>query len=68
MTRAAVAAVLAMVAIVGCAPAAPPRTDGTATADVPPALDFSADLVAGGQLSGTDLAGGDVVLWFWAPW
>ena len=46
---------------------------GTAGADgsAPPvaeALDFTAPLVGGGQLDGGDLAGRDVVLWFWAPW
>jgi hypothetical protein len=32
------------------------------------ALDWSVALVGGGQLDGGDLAGRDVVLWFWAPW
>lgn len=44
-----------------------PQSDG-ASAGVPENLAFTADLVGGGQLEGGDLAGGDVVLWFWAPW
>lgn len=35
---------------------------------VPVNLDWSASLVGGGQLEGSSLAGGDVALWFWAPW
>jgi hypothetical protein len=41
----------------------------TETADgVPAALDWSVDRLGGGQIDGGDLAGRDVVLWFWAPW
>ena len=29
---------------------------------------FVADQVGGGQLDANDLAGQDVILWFWAPW
>ena len=29
---------------------------------------FIADTVTGGQVTGADLAGHDVALWFWAPW
>lgn len=32
------------------------------------ALDFVAPNLAGGDLRGVDYAGGDVVLWMWAPW
>jgi hypothetical protein len=31
-------------------------------------LDFSVPAVGGGQINGADLAGRDVLLWFWAPW
>lgn len=30
--------------------------------------DFVEDLIGGGQLDANDLAGQDIVLWFWAPW
>ena len=63
--RGLVAAVIIALVAVGCA--TPPPTNSEPAVGVP-ALDFTADLVAGGQLSGADLAGGDVVLWFWAPW
>ena len=57
-------------------PTGPPATAGDvepvapseAGAGVPGALAWEADLVGDGQLSGGDLAGGDVALWFWAPW
>ena len=39
-----------------------------AAAGVPEALDWSAERLGGGQIEGGDLAGRDVVLWFWAPW
>ena len=29
---------------------------------------FVAGMIGGGQLDDADLAGQDVVLWFWAPW
>ena len=35
---------------------------------VPAGLDWTAELVGGGTLDGRTLAGGDVALWFWAPW
>jgi hypothetical protein len=35
---------------------------------VPAALDWQVDRLGGGQIDGGDLAGRDVVLWFWAPW
>jgi ABC-type glycerol-3-phosphate transport system substrate-binding protein len=42
-------------------------TDETPT-EVPEALDFVAPDLRGGEVVGADLAGQDVVLWFWAPW
>jgi hypothetical protein len=32
------------------------------------ALEFVAPGLDGGRVRGADLAGGDVVLWMWAPW
>lgn len=55
------------------APSAPTSSEGAGRSDVPASgvperLAFTADLLGGGQIEGGDLAGGDVVLWFWAPW
>ena len=44
-----------------------PTASGDATA-IPAALEWSVDRIGGGQIDGGDLAGRDVVLWFWAPW
>jgi hypothetical protein len=41
------------------------RADAAAAAAV---LDWTAPALAGGEISGADFAGGDVVLWMWAPW
>ena len=52
-------------------PSAPAGPDAPATsggAAVPAALEWSVDRIGGGQIDGGDLAGRDVVLWFWAPW
>lgn len=59
------------VALAACAPAAEQAAAPAASEQgtgVPQALAWDAELVGGGQLSGGDLAGRDVVLWFWAPW
>lgn len=48
-----------------------PATDSQTSASggaVPAALNWSVDRLGGGQIEGGDLAGRDVVLWFWAPW
>jgi hypothetical protein len=50
------------------APSSPAGSTAAPAPGVPAALAWSADLVEGGQLDGADLAGGDVALWFWAPW
>ncbi len=49
-------------------PAEPRPPPSTPAATVPEALDFTLPDLAGGQVEGASLAGGDVVLWFWAPW
>jgi ABC-type glycerol-3-phosphate transport system substrate-binding protein len=47
----------------------PPTDAGSAPAvDVPEELDFVAPDVRGGQVVGSELAGQDLVIWFWAPW
>jgi hypothetical protein len=45
------------------APAAAPLT----TVAAPSSLQFSADLVAGGQVDFRQYAGQTLALWFWAP-
>ncbi|CAN5523698.1 MAG: redoxin domain-containing protein [Acidimicrobiia bacterium] len=45
----------------------PPAVPDPAQA-VPEILAFTAQLVDGGSFDGADLAGRDVVFWFWAPW
>lgn len=37
--------------------------------DVQPGLlDFTAPRLGGGQVTGAELQGKDVAMWFWAPW
>ena len=50
------------------APATAPTTGGDAAVEVPDELDFVAPDVRGGQVVGAELAGQDLVIWFWAPW
>ncbi|MDX8050739.1 redoxin domain-containing protein [Lentzea sp. BCCO 10_0798] len=46
-----------------------PSSSGTsAVAAAPEQLKFTAKTVDGKDISGADLAGKPVVLWFWAPW
>ena len=40
---------------------------GVQGAAVPSELEFEAVLIGGGTLHGADLAGQDVLFWFWAP-
>lgn len=40
---------------------------GVRGAAVPDELGFEAVLIGGGMLHGADLAGQDVLFWFWAP-
>lgn len=72
---------VAMVCMAACAPSTAPQSapaDAAASdaggqspaagRGAPKALDFTATLIDGGQISGSDLAGRDVILWYWAPW
>ncbi|MBC8363469.1 MAG: hypothetical protein H8E59_00525 [Actinobacteria bacterium] len=49
----------------------PPATTTTTTTGAEPStvgiLDFTATLADGTTFVGSDLAGGDVLFWFWAP-
>lgn len=52
-------------------PTPAPAASGRPVDEVPAnaaALDFRARRLTGGTLDGRQLAGGDVVLWMWAPW
>lgn len=46
---------------------AAPASAGVEANVVPDALRFTADLLGGGTFDPAELAGGPVVLWFWAP-
>jgi cytochrome oxidase Cu insertion factor (SCO1/SenC/PrrC family) len=46
---------------------APPTTTTAPGPVVPEILDFTATLSDGTTFVGADLAGGDVLFWFWAP-
>lgn len=48
----------------GGEPGAPNSGEGEASA----LLEFETPLLGGGRVSGSELAGKDVALWFWAPW
>jgi hypothetical protein len=49
--------------------AADPGTATTTAAPVVPGeLDFVAPDVRGGEVVGAELAGRELVIWFWAPW
>ncbi|GGV19573.1 thiol:disulfide interchange protein [Actinomadura cremea] len=51
------------------APGSPaPRQSGGTGEDVPEALGFEGETLAGEPFDGASLAGGPVVFWFWAPW
>jgi hypothetical protein len=66
MRRLAAICVVAIV-MVGCGPATAERSSGAteASGDAPFG---TVDAVGGGQITGSELAGKDVALWFWAPW
>ena len=42
-------------------------TAGVQRAGLPDELEFEAVLIGGGTLRGADLAGQDILFWFWAP-
>jgi hypothetical protein len=44
-----------------------PGTTGADTAE-PEILRFDAPRLGGGQIHGTNYAGKDLAIWFWAPW
>jgi hypothetical protein len=69
------AGALALLALVvsACSQAGTSASDGTPSASAPSGavvdlLDFTAPLVGGGTLRGSDYVGKDVAIWFWAPW
>ena len=49
-------------------PAAGSDTDAGDEAAIDWDHDWTGDLIGGGQIDATSLAGQDIVLWFWAPW
>ncbi len=42
--------------------------DRNGDGSVPEVLRFSAPRLGGGTVDGEEFSGGDVALWFWAPW
>jgi hypothetical protein len=61
--------------LAGCAGAAStqreatPMSTGAGSAESPTEiLDFSAPRLGGGTIEGSDYAGHDLAIWFWAPW
>ena len=45
-----------------------PTVEASPVVEVPEVLDFTAETLDGGTFEGASLAGGDALLWFWAPW
>lgn len=58
------AAASSSTAATGGSDAAPASAPGVSV----PQLEFTAAAVGGGQVVGSELAGKDLVVWFWAPW
>ena len=50
------------------ATAVPPSESVAGPVPVPEVLDFSAPRLGGGAVEGSDYAGKDLAIWFWAPW
>lgn len=51
-----------------CSSSTAPPTADTPTSAMAEVLDFSAPKLGGGTVEGTDYAGKDTAIWFWAPW
>ena len=72
MSRLVAVVVVAVLAVAGCGTSTssdeasgvggPPEAAGAAL------LDFEARAVGGGEVHGSDYAGRDLIVWFWAPW
>lgn len=71
------AAALCVAFLASCSPK--PDGEGAVTFESPKAgpskarfgdelLDFTAPKLGGGQVVGSEFAGKDVAIWFWAPW
>lgn len=68
--RSALIAVAVAVVLTACGGNDTPSVGGSAATAVGQAsgpLSFTGDLLGGGQLDGSSLAGQAVMLWFWAP-
>jgi hypothetical protein len=63
------AALLLLVASPACGSDPESTLSPVAEAAVPSTpLDFTAPALGGGEIVGSDYAGRDLAIWFWAPW
>jgi hypothetical protein len=69
--RSGLVAIAIVVGLAACGGTDAPSADGSPTAasadEVSGPFSFSGELLGGGQLEGSSLAGKAVMLWFWAP-
>ena len=65
--RSALIAVALAVLQAGCGGNEMPAADGSSPRQATGPLSFTGELLGGGQLEGSSLAGRAVMLWFWAP-
>jgi len=68
--RGALVAVAVVVGLAACGSDDTPSVDGSLAGPAGQAsgpLSFTGELLGGGQVDGTSLAGQAVMLWFWAP-
>ena len=65
--RSALIAVAFAVLLTVCGGNDTPTAHGSAAGQPSGPLSFTAELLGGGQLDGSSLAGRAVLLWFWAP-